>query len=164
MYKVIDETVVKVVVLLSLFFILLFLAYTGSLFHLGEFDETYMLLHKSAGVLLIILTLIHIFMKRNKVKKISEEFIALLLNKNIRHTNNKEELLEVLKEKSLEELSLIFNLNMQDLLLTFEKNSIEVSDPTQKLNKIAKANSKDLYKIFILILKEHVQRPDLLKG
>lgn len=160
MYKVIDETVVKVVVLLSLSFILLFLAYTGSLFHLGELDETYMLLHKIAGVLLLILTLIHIYMKRNKVKKISEEFIDLLFNRNIKHVNNKEELLEILKGKTLEELSLLFNLNMQDLLLTFKKNNIEVSDSTQKLNKIAKSNSKDLYKIFILILKEHVQKPN----
>jgi len=160
MYKVIDETVVKVVVLLSLFFILLFLAYTGSLFHLGELDGTYMLLHKSAGVLLLLLTLIHIYMKRNKVKKISEEFIDLLFNRNIKHVNNKEELLEILKGKTLEELSLLFNLNMQDLLLTFKKNNIEVSDSTQKLNKIAKSNSKDLYKIFILILKEHVQKPN----
>lgn len=161
MYKVIDETVVKVVVLLSLFFILLFLAYTGSLFHLGEFDETTMLLHKSAGVLLLLLTVIHIYMKRNKVKKISEEFIDLIFNRNIKHVNNKEELLEVLKGKTLEELSLLFNLNMQDLLLTFKKNNIEVSDSTQKLNKIAKSNSKDLYKIFILVLKEHVQKPNL---
>lgn len=160
MYKVIDETVVKVVVLLSLSFILLFLAYTGSLFHLGELDERYMLLHKIAGVLLLILTLIHIYMKRNKVKKISEEFIDLLFNRNIKHVNNKEELLEILKGKTLEELSLLFNLNMQDLLLTFKKNNIEVSDSTQKLNKIAKSNSKDLYKIFILILKEHVQKPN----
>lgn len=160
MFKI-DETILKVIVLLSLLFAVLFLAYSGGLFHLGEFDEAYMLLHKSAGVLLVILTLIHIFMKRNKVKKISEEFVDLLLNKDIKHTNNKEELLEILKEKSLEDISILFNIKIEDILLTLERNSLKVGDSKQKLNKIAKENSKDLYKVFILILKDHMKKPKL---
>ncbi|MFT7004276.1 MAG: hypothetical protein ACJAWW_001633 [Sulfurimonas sp.] len=156
MYKIIDETIVKVVILLSLFFLVMFLGYSGSLFHFGDFSATLMLLHKYAGFTLLGLTLVHILMKKNKVKKISEEFINLLLGKNIKHTNNKEELLEVLKKKSLEELCLLFNIKMQDLLLTLKNNNIEVSDSKEKLSKIAKANSKDLYQMLILILKEHI--------
>jgi hypothetical protein len=135
-----------------------FLAYSGALFELEQFDVDMMLAHKYAGLLLLVLTLVHIFMKRNKVKKITEEFIALLMRKNIKHTNNKEELLELLKTKSLEEFALLFHLDIQDVVLMLEQNSIEVSDTKEKLNKIAKSNSKDLYQIFILLLKEHIKK------
>jgi hypothetical protein len=47
---------------------------------------------------------------------------------------------------------------MQDLFLTLKNNNIEVSDSKEKLSKIAKANSKDLYQMLILILKEHVTK------
>lgn len=164
MYKVINETILKVIVLLSLFIIIIFLGFTGSLFHLGEYDELYMFLHKSAGVLLVVLTFIHILMKKNKVKKISEEFISLLFNKNVKHSSNKEELLEIIKGNSLEELALLFNIEIKNLLLTLEQNSIEVESPRQKLNKLAKSNSKDAYQIFILILKEHAHISQPLKG
>jgi len=102
--------------------------------------------------------------KKNKIKKLTQEFVNVLLKKDIKHTNNKEELLEQIKRKTLEEISDMFHIDFQTLTNNLQNNQIIISKEGVKLKDIAKENSKDVYQLFILILTLHVKNSSPKKG
>ena len=155
--KGINETVYKVVIILLMCLFLVILGFTAYEFYTGNYSEEKLFWHKFMGVMLILIMPIHMIIKKNKMKKLYQEFVNVLLKKEIKHTNNKEELLEQIKNKTLKEISGIFHIDFQTLINSLKNNQITISNEDIKLKDIAKENAKDIYQLFILILKLHVE-------
>lgn len=164
LFKKIDETLYKVGIILGLSVALLLLAYSAVKIYFGEIGEYTFTLHVAMGLVVFILTPLHMVIKKNKIKKLTQEFIDILSGKEINHINNKEELLESLKSKTLHELFLVFNIDKAFLLQALDEEQIEIKSENEKLKEVAKRNAKDIYQLFILILRLHVKHSSPIKG
>jgi len=164
LFKGVNETVFKVVIILLMTIFLVVLGFTAYDFYTGNYTEDNLFWHKIMGVMLILIMPIHMIIKKNKIKKLTQEFVNVLLKKDIKHTNNKEELLEQIKRKTLEEISDMFHIDFQTLTNNLQNNQIIISKEGVKLKDIAKENSKDVYQLFILILTLHVKNSSPKKG
>ena len=75
------EVVFKYIILLLLFACVVGLFVSGVLFLKGEMSEFSLNLHIFFGFSLVVLTIIHSYVKKKKLKKISLEFKNILKNK-----------------------------------------------------------------------------------
>lgn len=157
LFKGINETVYKVVIILLMCIFLTVLGFTAYEFYTGNYTEEKLFWHKFMGVMLILIMPIHMIIKKNKIKKLTDEFINVLLKRDIKHTNNKEDLLEHIKNKSLKDISIIFNMDIESMKVFLKNNLINIKNEEETLSKIAKKNAKDIYQLFILILCLHVE-------
>lgn len=162
--KGINETIYKVVIILLMCFFLGVLGFTAYEFYSGNYSEEKLFWHKFMGTMLILIMPVHMIIKKNKIKKLSQEFISVLLKRDIKHTNNKEELLDAIKKKTLKEISTIFRIDFQILVSRLKNNQITISNEDIQLKDIAKENAKDIYQLFILILTLHVKSSSPKKG
>ncbi len=157
LFKWINNTIFKVIIIVLMCLLLILLGLTAYEFNNDNYTEYTLFWHKFAGFVIVLIILIHMIIKKNKIKKLSEEFLNVLLKKEIKHKNNKEYLLIYIKNKSLKEVSFIFNIDLNNMKLFLKKNKIVLHDEGQSISKIAKTNSKDIYQLFILILKLHIE-------
>jgi len=164
LFKGINETVFKVVIILLMCIFLVALGFTAYEFYIGNYTQEKLFWHKFMGVMLILIMPIHMIIKKNKIKKLYQEFVNILLKKEIKHTNNKEELVENIKKKSLNEIADIFNIDIERMKDFLQKNHILIKGEDETLSKIAKKNSKDIYQLLILILRLHVESSSPIKG
>jgi hypothetical protein len=162
--KKINETLFKVFIILLLCIALVILGFTAFKFYNADYTQTALSWHMYMGALVLLLMPVHMIIKKNKMKKLAQEFINILLRKDIKHVNNKEELLENIKKRSIKEIADLFGVKLDTLVENLEKNHIVLSSEVQTLKDIAKENSKDMYQIFILILRLHVESSSPKKG
>jgi len=108
------------------------------------------------GITIVIFIPIHMYIKRKKIKKQVEDLIAILSGNDMKHSKNKEQILDFIKEKSIKHICQIFNMNKTKLIKSLKTKSIYISDENSKFIEIAKKNSKDVYQLFILILLTHL--------
>jgi hypothetical protein len=162
--KKINETLFKVFIIILLCIALVILGFTASKFYNADYTQTALSWHMYMGALVLLLMPVHMIIKKNKIKKLAQEFINILLRKDIKHVNNKEELLENIKKCSIKEIADLFGVKLDTLVENLEKNHIVLSSEVQTLKDIAKENSKDMYQIFILILRLHVESSSPKKG
>lgn len=129
-------------------FILLFTAYE---FYIGSIAVNTIFLHKVAGVALLVVTFIHILIKRKKLKKLTKEFFNIFSKeKKVTLDSDMDRLLDTLEPKSLEELCSTFSLEFEELDKILSQNNILYYNPKQSLKEISKINS---YKTFAIIVK-----------
>ncbi|NVJ54671.1 MAG: hypothetical protein HWD90_13360 [Campylobacteraceae bacterium] len=129
-------------------FILFFTAYE---FYNGSITVNNIFLHKIAGIFLLVVTFIHILIRRKKLRKLTKEFFNIFSsNKEVTLDSDMDRLIYSLESKSLEELCTIFNITFNELNEIFTQNSIFYENPQQTLIAVSKQNS---YKIFAIIVK-----------
>jgi len=149
MFEVIYKylTIVFLIVLIGL------LSFTAYLFVVNEVNLDTIFLHKIAGVLLLVVTFIHILIRRKKLKKLTKQFFNIFRGKKVTLDNDMDLLLHMLENKSIKELSSIFNLKEKELNEIFTKNSISYTSNTQILKEVAKQNSYRTFPLIVEIIK-----------
>lgn len=129
-------------------FILSFTAYE---FYIGSITVDSIFLHKVAGIALLVVTLIHILIRRKKLKKLTQEFFNIFSkNKKVTLDSDMDRLLDSLEPKSFLELCTIFNLSKNELNKIFSENQIRYDNENQTLKEISKINS---FKTFAIVVK-----------
>lgn len=129
-------------------FILSFTAYE---FYIGSITVDSIFLHKVAGIALLVVTLIHILIRRKKLKKLTQEFFNIFSqNKNVTLDSDMDRLLDSLEPKTLKQVCDTFNLDTKELDKIFSQNNISYESLEQTLKEISKINS---YKTFAIVVK-----------
>lgn len=129
-------------------FILSFTAYE---FYIGSITVDSIFLHKVAGIALLVVTLIHILIRRKKLKKLTQEFFNIFSqNKNVTLDSDMDRLLDSLEPKTLKQVCDTFNLDTKELDKIFSQNNISYESLEQTLKEISKINS---FKTFAIIVK-----------
>lgn len=145
------EVIYKYLTIVFLIVLMFLLTYTAYEFYIGSISVDTIFIHKLAGIALLIVTLIHIIIRRKKLKKLTQEFFNIFSkNKKVTLDSDMDRLLDSLETKSLEELCSIFDLEFEELEIVLKKHKLLISSKEQTLKEIAKSNS---YKTFPIIVK-----------
>lgn len=158
MFAHLNETVLKVVIIVAIIVMFVVLYTTGIIFVL-HYDTTYnLLLHKMAALVIIGLLGIHAWLRRCSIRKLFQECIAIMSNKNIRHEDNIDFLIRNTKNQSFKELCLWFHCDTSFLQQKLLDNHVNVKNVEDTLKTIAKYNDKDMYQVLLLMIKLHVEK------
>lgn len=158
MFAHLNETVLKVVIIVAIIVMFVVLYTTGIAFVL-HYDSTYnLLLHKIAALVIIGLLGVHAWLRRCSIRKLLQECIAIILNKHIRHEDNIDFLIRNTKNQSFQELCLWFNCDAAFLQQKLLENHVTVENSEDTLKAIAKRNDKDMYQVLLLMIKLHVEK------
>ncbi|AXH11676.1 hypothetical protein [Halarcobacter bivalviorum] len=145
------EVIYKYLTIVFLIVLMFLLTYTAYEFYIGSISVDTIFIHKVAGIALLVVTLIHIIIRRKKLKKLTQEFFNIFSkNKKVTLDSDMDKLLDSLETKNLEELCTIFDLEFEELEIVFKKHKLLISSKEQTLEEIAKSNS---YKTFPIIVK-----------
>ena len=102
--NVMVEVIFKYIILLLLFACVVGLFASGVLFLKGEMSENSLNLHIFFGFSLVVLTIIHSYVKKKKLKKLSIEFKNILKHKPVQMDCNTTRFLNALNDVKVSEL------------------------------------------------------------
>ena len=158
MFAHLNETVLKVVIIVAILLMFGILYATGIAFVLGVYETYNLLLHKLAALIIIGLLGVHAWLRRCSIRKLFQESVAIVLKKHIRHEDNIDFLIRNTKNQSFQELCIWFHCDASFLQQKLLENHVNVENSTDTLKTIAKRNDKDMYQILLLMLKLHVEK------
>lgn len=153
-----NETLLKVVIIIAILVMFIILYFTGILFVLDATSHTLIFLHKLAALLIIGFLSVHTWLRRCTIKRLLQESLAILTNTHIRHEDNIEFLIHNTKNQSFQELCSWFNCDVSFLQQKLSEHHVTVKSIEDTLKTIAKSNDKDMYEIFLLMIKLHVEK------
>lgn len=153
-----NETLLKVVVIIAILVMFFILYLTGIFFVFNATSHFSVLLHKLAALLIIGLLGVHAWLRRCTIKRLLQESFAILTNTHIRHEDNIEFLIHNTKNQSFHELCLWFQCDSAWLQSELLKNHVHIHRVEDTLKTIAKANNKDMFEILLLMMKLHVEK------
>ena len=102
--------------------------------------------------------MLHIWLRRCSVKRLTQEFFDILRHKEIHNDDNKSFIIQNLKNRPFVELVTFFHWDLKYIKNALFLQDIKIKDTQDTLKTIAKQNNKDLYDIFILITKLHIEK------
>ena len=137
------EVVFKYIILLLLFVCVVGLFVSGVLFLKGEMSEISLNLHIFFGFSLVVLTIIHSYVKKKKLKKLSLEFKNILKHKPVQMDCNTTRFLNALNDVKVGEIS------------KKNSNDIKVKSENETMKQICKNNDEKLFYIFVLICRSY---------
>lgn len=152
------ETLLKVWTILGILGALIILYITGIAFIFDSHTPLNSILHHGAAFVIFLLFILHTWLRRCSVRRLSQEFMDILRNKQIKRDDNKSFIIQNTKNKSLIELASYFNWDLTYLEQNLPLYHIHIENTNDTLKEIAKKNDKDLYDIFLLITKLHIQK------
>lgn len=158
MIKEHNETIVKVLTLLGIIISLVILYTTGIAFLFDSYTKINAILHHLAAGIIVLLFLLHIWLRRCSVKRLTQEFFDILRHKEIHNDDNKSFIIQNLKNRPFDELVTFFHWDLDYTKNALFLQDIKIQDTHDTLKSIAKQNNKDLYDIFILITKLHIEK------
>ncbi|WP_419773996.1 hypothetical protein [Halarcobacter sp.] len=145
------EVIYKYLTIIFLIVLMFILSFTAYEFYIGSITVDSIFLHKVAGIALLVVTLIHILIRRKKLKKLTQEFFNIFSqNKNVTLDSDMDRLLDSLEPKTLKQVCDTFNLDTKELDKIFSQNNISYESLEQTLKEISKINS---YKTFAIVVK-----------
>jgi len=153
-----NKTILKVAIILAIILMLIMLYVTGIIFVLKDFTPSNLIVHKLAALLILVLLGVHTWLRRCSIRKLLQECIAIISNKHIRHEDNIDFLMQNTKNQTFRELCLLFNCDVSLLQQNLLENHIRVENIDDTLKTIAKHNDKDIYQVFLLMIKLHVEK------
>ena len=103
--NIILEVIFKYIILLLLFICVIGLFMSGVLFLNGEMSENSLNLHIFFGFSLVVLTIVHSYVKKKKLKKLSLEFKNILNHKPVQMDCNTTRFLNALNDVKVGEVS-----------------------------------------------------------
>ena len=145
--NVMVEVIFKYIILLLLFACVVGLFASGVLFLKGEMSENSLNLHIFFGFSLVVLTIIHSYVKK---KKLSLEFKNILKHKPVQMDCNTTRFLNALNDVKVGELSKKFGSDIAEIL---RSNDIKVKDQNETMKQICKNNDEKMFYIFVLIVE-----------
>ena len=104
----------------------------------------------ASGFSLVVLTIIHSYVKKKKLKKLSLEFKNILKHKPVQMDCNTTRFLNALNDVKVGELSKKFGSDIAEIL---RSNDIKVKDQNETMKQICKNNDEKMFYIFVLIVE-----------
>ena len=139
------EVIYKNLLILFITIFLILLGYTAYIFEYKQIDIDMIQLHKIVGILLVLLSILHLYTKRKKLKKLINEFIHIFTKEKVTLDSDMDLLIYSIENKSLEEIVHIFNMDLNELEEVFNKNNIVIESKSETLKSIAKKNSAKIF-------------------
>ena len=150
--NIIFEVIFKYIILLLLFICVTGLFMSGVLFLNGEMSENSLNLHIFFGFSLVVLTIVHSYVKKKKLKKLSLEFKNILNHKPVQMDCNTTRFLNALNDVKVGELSKKFGSDIVEIL---RSNDIKVKSVNETMKQICKNNDEKMFYIFVLICRSY---------
>ncbi|WP_263832135.1 hypothetical protein [Sulfurospirillum oryzae] len=158
MFAHLNETVLKVVIIIAVLVMFLVLYTTGIAFVLGSYTTDNIILHKLAALIIIGLLSVHAWLRRCTIRRLLQECVAIFFNKHIHHEDNIDFIIHNTKNQTFAQLCLWFNSDISFLQQKLLENHVKIENVEDTLKTIAKYNDKDMYQIFLLMMKLHVEK------
>lgn len=146
-----SESNLKLLVIALMSFLLLFLLWSGLEFFNGNVLE-YKVWHVSAALFFCVLVLIHIYLRRKKIKKMLQESFT--------GKSSGPHILKDLKQYSLNEICHLLDYDKEMILAFLITKDISITNHDMSLNKIASQNDYDPFKLLSLITAIHINNKD----
>lgn len=153
-----NETVLKVIIILAILLMFIALYSTGIAFVLGSTATSNLFLHKLAALMILALLGVHAWLRRCTIRRLAQECIAIFLNTHIRHEDNIDFLIHNTKNQSFNELCALLRWDVAFLQEKLLENHVKIESVEHTLKTIAKYNDKDMYEILLLMMKLHVEK------
>lgn len=158
MFARLNETVLKVIVIIAIMVMFITLYVTGIAFVLHYDTPATLIVHKLAALIILGLLGVHAWLRRCTIRKLLQECVAIMFNRHIRHEDNIDFLIQNTKNQSFKALCLMFNYDVSFLQQKLLEHHIKIESSENSLKTIAKANDKDMYQILLLMMKLHVEK------
>jgi hypothetical protein len=150
-----SEMFLKVVVILLMIIMMLILGSTALITVTGAYDQSIMMFHRIAGYFMLIILPIHIYLRREKLKKLLQEFFSTITGGGVKQPCTNHALLKTFKQRSLLELCGGLQIEIDDTIEFLDQKHIVVFNIKDSLEKIAQENGNDPLKIFAMIIENH---------
>ena len=118
----------------------------------GLYPFDLMTYHMSAGILFLSVLPIHVYMMRQKIKKLSEQIVSLASSGEVTSSCTSQLLPNALHSKSLSEFCRFLGLDCTTVRDKLNLNGIMVISTESSIETIASANRTDAMRIFSIIL------------
>ncbi len=151
-----NETFLRVIVLIfmSLLFVGVFIS---ALLLLYAYSDATSLLHKSFGLFFTLFLVVHISLRKEKLIKMLKEFYTLLMQKEQNTQKECNKLIKTLKQRPLEEICSLLNIDMQHTLSLLNEKNIVVKSVQDSLENISKENQYDALKISAMLMETQLR-------
>jgi hypothetical protein len=150
-----SETFLKVIIILLMSMIILVLGVTAVAYLTGHYDPNVMTFHLIAGFLILMILPIHIYLRREKLKKLLKEFFSIITKGDSKQPCTNHAHLKTFKQRSLRELCDGLNICIDEATEFLDQKGIVIYNLENTLEKIANDNKNDPLKIFALIIENH---------
>ncbi|MDD2369284.1 MAG: hypothetical protein PHQ90_08280 [Sulfuricurvum sp.] len=126
----------------------------------GIYPFDVMRFHMGAGVLFLCVIPIHVYMMRQKLKKLSEQIVSLASMREVTSSCASQLLPHALHSKSLGEFCRFLGLDAMEVREKLQREQIMIIDMEEAIETIASKNRTDAMKIFsIMLQKDSIKAP-----
>jgi len=152
-----NETVLNVITIIAILIMFVLLYVTGIAFVLNHATTGTLLVHKLAALIILMLLGIHAYLRHCTIRRLLQECIAIARNQHIRHEDNIGFLIHNTKNQSFQDLCAWFACDVSSLRQKLLENHVNIKNTEDTLKRIAQENNKDIFEIFLLMMKLHVE-------
>ena len=129
------------------------LGFSGANFARGEYDETWMSLHKIAGFGLLCVAILHVITRRRKLVKLWGEFLDVILRRKNPSFCNMERIIGAIEPYGLADIAAKMGFGMDELGELLRANGVKFENADQSLREIAKINNEKIFFILVLLIE-----------
>lgn len=145
--------------LIIIFFMSIFIVALGiSAYFMGvNYNEKIVYFHTGVGIIFLIILPMHIYLRKDKLKKMILDFYRTVLDKEEDSGCKNQKLLKTLKNRSLEEFCQKLHVDVEKTLIFLSQKNIAVESIEDNFQKISEQNGYDSLKIFAMIIENHMR-------
>lgn len=147
-----NEVIYKFIILLLLFILTITLTLTALMFVSGSYGLNTLYIHKLSGFIFLFVALLHILVRKDKLKKIATEFIKIITSKNRRVYINVHDIASRYSNLPLSQVLEILDIKESAIEPLFKKYDIKFKTD-DLLSEISKINKRKEISLFALLLE-----------
>ena len=129
------------------------LGFSGACFARGEYDETWMSLHKIAGFGLLCVAILHLIARRRKLAKLWGGFLDVILSRKNPGFCNMDRIIGSIEPYGLADIAAKMGFGMDELGELLRANGVKFENADQSLREIAKINNEKIFFILVLLIE-----------
>lgn len=129
------------------------LGFSGACFARGEYDETWMSLHKIAGFGLLCIAILHVITRRRKLVRLWGEFLDVILSRKNPSFCNMDRIIGAIEPYGLADIAAKMGFGMDELGELLRANGVKFENADQSLREIAKINNEKIFFILVLLIE-----------
>jgi len=154
--KTVTKDLITSIAIIIMTITLLILVVTGISIFLGKSGYAVFKLHRIVAGVFFVASIIHIYIRRDKLSKLFKDFISIVRTGDIGRRHTKDIIFSPLAKFPLEELCHLYRVNVNDALTALEKKGIGNVRPSDSLESISLINDKDPLELFEVIIDKKV--------
>ena len=136
------------------------LGFSGAYFARGEYDETWMSLHKIAGFGLLCVAILHVIARQRKLAKLWGEFLDVILRRKNPGFCNMDRIIGAIESYNIREIAGKMGFSVDELATILKSNGIKLISADQDLREIAKFNDEKIFFILVLLIEAKFGKAD----